>query len=507
MGSIWLAAGLASLPIMAADETPPAAAAAAEATPAPAPAVPAPAVPAAPAPTALVPLPAVIPLPGMVPPTQPEALGMAPNPALPPATPADPNAANFGGQTDTFQTPPTAAAGAIQRIGEIPEVADGFGARPTGFSSGYGGSGGSGGFPMFGGLGESPLRGFSYGASLTGTYDSNPSQGYGGQNGASDSDFFATLGGSISYNTTASDLTFGASYNGGYNQYFNQSDLSGFNQGGQVSANYEGGPLSVLFNAGISMNDGANRYYQAMVQQISYNYALTGRYRMSAKSSLVANFGQNFTDSNGSYQNTGSFDSGVSALWQYSELTEVGPGVRYTSDSGSSQGFRTTIGPTVTFNYKLTGKVSLNSRIGMDFISYEQGSGDDSMMTGLIGLNYRASELWGMNLSLYRDAQANPTLGNGTQDVTNLSLSYNRKIRRATWNVGATYEMGAAGTFRDPNSGDVDTDYFSFNTGLAMPVFANSCTARVFMNWSDQNRSGNNSGDSFQAGAGLNWSF
>jgi hypothetical protein len=498
---MWLAAGLASLPLMAADETTPAEATApAEATPAPAQPAPA-AAPGLPAPAAPVPLPAVIPLPGVVPPTQPQAPGMAPNPALPPAPPTDPNAANSGGQTDTFQAPPTAAAGAIQRMGEIPEVADGFGARPTGFSSGFGD------FSMLGGLGESPLRGFSYGASLTGTYDSNPSQGYGGQNGASESDFFATLGGSLSYHTTASDLSFGGSYNGGYNQYFNQSELSGFNQGGQISANYDGGPLSVLFNAGISMNDGANRYYQDTVQQISYNYALTGRYRLSAKTSLVANIGQNFTDSNGSYQNTGSFDSGVSALWRYSELTEVGPGVRYTSDSGADRGFRTTIGPTVTFNYKLTGKVSLNSRIGMDFVSYDQGSGDDSMMTGLIGLNYRASELWGMNLSLYRDAQADPTLANGTQDITNLSLSYNRKIRRATWNLGVTYEMGAAGTFRNPNSGDVDSDYFSFNTGLAMPIFANSCMGRLFMNWTDRNQSGSNTDGSFQAGFGINWSF
>jgi hypothetical protein len=160
----------------------------------------------------------------------------------------------------------------------------------------------------------------------------------------------------------------------------------------------------------------------------------------------------------------------------------------------------------VTVNYRLSGKISLNSRIGLDFVNYDQGS-DDTMFSGSIGLNYRASELWGMTFSFYRDGQPNPTAVNGTREVTNFNMSYYRRIRRATWNLGVGYEMGATGTLSNPNGGGVDTDYFNISTGLSMPVFADSCSARLFMSWNDRSGGYSSSDGTFQAGAGLNWSF
>ena len=431
---------------------------------------------------------------------------MIPAAGLPPAVDKAPNEADFGGQTGTFDVPvekAKAPQGVVDRLGQMPPVAVGFGDRPSGFANGFGD------FSMASRLFENPLEGFNFGVSLDGTYDTNPTQGYGGPDQTSSGDFFATLGGTIAYRSKASALTFGVSYNGSYMEYFSQSELSGYNQGGSLSASYQGGSFTGNFNLGVSMNNGANRYYQAVVNELSLTYSLSGSYRMSAKTSLNANFGQNLTDPRGGYTATGSFNAGLTAMWHYSDRTQFGPGIRYSADSGTTDNFRTTIGPTVSANYMVDGKISLNSTIGLNFEEYDQGENTTSPSAS-IGVNYKASALWGMSLNYYLGGQANPTMTNGSQEISNLSLNYYRTILRATWNLGVRYEMGAAGTYADPNGRGVNSNFFSVNTGLSMPVFANRAAARISMSW-DQNGGGysGNSGDngSFQAGAGLSWSF
>ena len=424
-----------------------------------------------------------------------------------PAPAALPDAANFGGETDSFEVPievGQSSAAEPNPFAQMQMQANGFGARPSGYSNPVG----MGDFSMANLFAENPLHGLSYSASLTGTYDSNPRQGYGGPNQTNDGDFFTSLGGSVNYRTKASALTFGASYNGTYNYYFNNDELSAYNQGGSLMANYNGGAFTASLMVGLSTNDGANRYYQATVSEFSVNYSLNASYRMSAKTSLDGSFAQRLNDPNGGYTATGSSNANLSAMWHYSDRTQFGPGISYGTSSGETDNFRTTIGPTITVNYRLTGKVSLNSRIGLDFVQYEQAS-DDTSISASINLNYRASELWGMNLSYHQGGQANPGYADGTQMISNLSLGYNRKILRASWNIGINYEMGGSGTNANPYSDEVDSDYFSITTGLSMPVFTNA-SARIFMNW-DQNGGGysGTSGDdsSFQVGAGLTWSF
>ncbi len=482
------------------------------ATPVPTPATPAP-IPATPAPGVAMPMPAAqapaLPAPvetGAVPlqPELPAAPGTPASSGLLPDANALPSPIDYGGQTGTFEAPAGAVespSGGMSQTGQLPEVPTGFGARQTGFTNPFGA------FELLDGLGGSLLRGFSFGASLMGTYSSNPTLGYGGPNQSSGGDFFATLGGNVGYHTTSSALNFGATYSGSYNQYFSQTELSGYNQSGGLSASYEGSAFSANLTVGLSGGDGANRYYQAVVTQYSLNYALSASYRMTPKTSLVANIGQSFTMASGSsYTDTSSLNLGTSAMYHYSDRTQFGPGIGYSSMSGASTGFRTTIGPTISVNYRVTGKISMNSRLGLDFVSYDQGA-DDTTWSGSIGLDYRASELWGMNFSMNRGGQANPTQANGTQENTNFSLNYYHRIRRATWTLGGNYELTSSGTSADPNGNGVDSNYFSFNTGLSMPVFSNRASARTFMSWTDNSGGYVNSGSSFQVGAGLNWSF
>ncbi len=376
-------------------------------------------------------------------------------------------------------------------------------AAPSGFSPLPGAPGGLAGIPA-----GNIFDGLSASTSLSGTYDSNVTQSPGDSVSPVTDDFILSLGGSVNYLSKASEWTFGGNYRGSYNQYFSQTDFSGYSHGGGVVANYEGGRFAATVTAGFDFDQGSNRNYSsAFVERTNYNFGGTARYRLSAKTSLQGNVGQSYsTASGGNFDDTESFDAGISALWRYSPLTELGPGLRYTYRSGSSQTGRSSIGPTLNVNYKLSTKVALTSRVGMDFASYDDGGSADPTVSASIGLNYEASKLWGMNFSLFRDTQADPSVAGAFTEITSLRLGYHRKVRRATLNLGLGYDANRLENPGAAASGS-DRDFFTIDGSLGMAVFSNTSFASIFIRYGDQSSSGSGSYDSVQAGVSISRSF
>ena len=378
-----------------------------------------------------------------------------------------------------------------------------WGGMPSGFLNQ------PGALPFDNGLGGTLLDGLGLSAFLSGTYDTNPSQGNGSSTGGGGGDFFLTLGGTAAYRSKASDWTYGLRYTGSYNQYFKQTRLSGYNQNAGASVNYQGGPLSAGLDVGLNFGSGANRYYEDVVKELSVNVGLSARYQFSRKTAFTGNLSQRFTSaSGGSSSDTGAFNARVAALWRYSSLTEFGPGLSYSVDGGSTQQKLTSIGPTLTANYKLSTKVSINSLIGLEFSQYEDGQTSDPWVSASIGANYQASSLWGMNLSFDRNVSSDPGSDGQFNESTSLRLGYNRKIRRAALNLGVSLQNSS---YHAPDTVVLvrpDSNYLNFDSSIGMPIFANSCNASVFARYSDQNSdSGSNSFDSFQAGFSLSRSF
>lgn len=361
-----------------------------------------------------------------------------------------------------------------------------------------------------GGLGDSILDGFTFATSLAGTYESNVTRSPGLPFAPIEDDFILSLGGRVDYLSKSPEWTFGGGYRGSYNEYLSQSEFSGYSQGAGVLANYEGGRISASLTAGVSLDRGTNQNYSsAFITQTTFTTSLTSRYRLSPKTSLQGDLSQNSTTADdASYSDTQSIAVGVSALWKYSALTEFGPGLRYTFISGSSQTGRTSIGPTVTVNYKLSSKVALNSRVGVDFASYQDGGTADPTVSAAIALNYQASKLWGLNCSLFRGTQADPSLAGAFTEVTSLRLGYNRKIRRAMLNLGVGFDSNSSLRPSDESSGPADDrNFFNIDGSLGMAVLSNTSYASLFFRYGDQSGSPTETWDSFQFGFGINRSF
>jgi hypothetical protein len=378
------------------------------------------------------------------------------------------------------------------------------GGAPSGFSNA------PPAYPLGGGSGRGLLDGFTIAGSLTGSYDTNVTQSPGEPFAPIEDDFITSLGANLGYLSKATTWTFGGNYRASYNQYFNNDEYSGFNHGAGLLANYNGGSLSVSANVGLSLDRGANRYYSGanFVEQTSLNSSLSARYRLSPKASLQGDLGisTSISGDEGTSDNQ-SFNLGASALWRYSPLTEFGPGLRYTYNAGEGTNERTSLGPTMTVNYKLAKKVSLNSRVGMDFSEYSDGASSDPSLSASIALDYRASRLWGMNFSLFRDARASYSSADSFDEVTAMRLGYQRKLRQAALNLGLNYEVNRNQDSGTNTSSREDRDFFSLDGALGMPVFSNTTSASIFMRYNQQNGDTNDSWDSVLSGFSLSRSF
>jgi len=402
----------------------------------------------------------------------------------------------------TLSRMPTQAAGVL-----LPVQTDGFGTTMPGQPSGFSATQTAG--HSISDLGDSLIQGLKLTPSFSTSYNSNISPNQNVTNGTAKDDFIMSLGGNLDYLSKAADFTFGGNYRGNYNRYFNHTDLSGYNQGGGVVANYNGGRFSISGTAGMSVDRGNNsNYASAFVEQTTINSSLTARYRLSPKTSLQGTFSQVYTSATGGYSNTSSLSFDASALWKYSPLTEFGPGVRYTYRSGSTQLGRTSIGPTLNLNYKLSEKVALNSRVGVDFASYDDGTSADPTISASLGLSYQASKLWGLDFSLYRDTQADPSTAGAYTETTSLRLSSHHKIHRAMWNLGASYQINNSIRPGSSSGSSIpERDFLSFDTSLSMLTFANTTNVSIFLQFNDQRGATTGTWNSVQTGFSLSRSF
>jgi hypothetical protein len=352
------------------------------------------------------------------------------------------------------------------------------------------------------------------GTSLSGVYSTNPTMGYTG-NGISPSDsgegdFSMTLGGNLSYGSGNSDWTYSVAYSGGYSHSFNLEDLSGYSQSASASLSRDGGRWNAMLGLSLSIGSGANRQYQAVVDETSLGISLGGSYEVSPKTSINASLGTSVSIANGGNtsgsDNAGSLTGNLAAMWRYSPLLQFGPGLRFSQESGDNGQDRTSVGPTINANYRLSRKISVNGQIGLDFAQYDGGTSDPSVSTS-IGAAYAISKLWSMNASLSRGAQADMSGTGGFNESTSFNLAAQRRIRKASLSAGLSYAMDDALSSTGSRTSENDRRDLGFNASLTMPIFAGRASASTFLSTQDQSENKSSDSGNFTAGFSISYSF
>ncbi len=358
-----------------------------------------------------------------------------------------------------------------------------------------------------GGFGAPSLRdGWSFGANLSGTYDSNVrDRGTSGQD-----DFIMNAGLSANYRSGGRDFQvfFGGGVN--YSQYFSRSEFSGFGYNFSFGASYDGPKLDATLTVNPGLARGNNRYYgNDQVENKTFSTNLSLSYDLGPKTFLSGNLAYQWTDPNGSrYGATESFNAGLSAMWRYSPLLSIGPGVRYSYQSGDLQRGRESVGPTLSASYKASAKVALNGSIGWNFAEYGgSGGGSHDSFFCSIGASYRISDLWGVSLTVHKDTSADGARAGAYRDTFGINASVSRSLPQGSLSVGVGYENSDQLSTAGGNLRNGDLEYYTLNVSYNRPVFADRANAGLFFSWRETDGNAAISEEGYQIGASLSMGF
>jgi len=313
---------------------------------------------------------------------------------------------------------------------------------------------------------------------------------------------------SIAYANPGTNLTIKADAALSYTEYLDNPDFGGVGGSGTLSATYEGAKTTLNTGLSTAREIGANRAYDSSyVERNVFSYSLDGAYRMSRKTTLNASLGYKWDDAPG-FGGTSGLVLGASAMWTYSPLLKIGPGVRYNLQSGDFQADRESFGPTVRADYKLSSKVSLNAETGVDFVRYGgTDAASDEFVFVRIGGSYNPSSLWGFNLSVFRDAQAAPSVPGAYRESFSTRVGLTRKIRRATLAMGVTYESDSLAATDGSDVPDPTGHLMTYDLMLSMPIFRGRSSLDLFYRWRDETGASGSAWDGYQVGLGVNTKF
>ena len=294
---------------------------------------------------------------------------------------------------------------------------------------------------------------------------------------------------------------------------FNELDrFNATNYSFGLNGGYQSSRAKLLFDTAYASTGGVNRFVGNFFEQTSVSSRLTGDYTISPKTSFELSLRQSSVGSETQgFADTSSTTFRVAALWQATPLIRLGPGFRYglrTAEIGASiQDQELTVaGPAFRLDYKLSTKVNLTSNIGLGFA--DTPSGDDELLNFRVGLNYRASSLWGLNLRMIRDTQASLFAGGGFDQVSSYRFGYTRKIRSARLNLGVSYEDRGPQGSTQVVVGFRDSGYLNYTASLGLPVFGDEVDLSLDLAWRDFDTADSlQSWNGFQSGLSMKWLF
>lgn len=344
-------------------------------------------------------------------------------------------------------------------------------------------------------------------------YDSNVTLGSPQGRFAEESDLLIqpSLEGSFRLGSGTGDWRFGVKGNVARMEFQELDRFNVTNYSFGLNGGYESKRLKLNLETSYGSTGGLNRFVGNFFEQTNISSRLTGDYIVSPKTSLELSLRQNSLDSETQgFADTTSTTFRLAGLWQATPLIRLGPGFRYgvrTAEVGGLQEQElTTAGPTLRLDYKLSTKVNLSSNIGLGFV--DSPSGDDELFNWQVGLNYRASALWGLNLRMIRDTQATLFAGGGFDQVTNFRLGYTRKIRSARLNLGLSYEDRAPQGSTQVFNGFRDSRFLTYTASLGFPVFGDEVDLNLNFAWRDfDSADASQSWDGFQSGLSFAWAF
>jgi hypothetical protein len=245
------------------------------------------------------------------------------------------------------------------------------------------------------------------------------------------------------------------------------------------------------------------------VEQTAWKVGLTGNYQMSALTEIRAGYDYTAQDASArlgggvAVNDTSGHALSVDALWTYSPLLKIGPGIRMTEQI-AGRGSLKSLGPSVNLDYKVTEIVNLNAAAAYNWYEADAQQDLGGDLSATVQGVYTPSTLWSINLGLGHSVVANTSGENSFVERTSCRVGFRRKIGRNSVNLG--FSCNFDNVLRGGANSSVERDFYSLDLSVSRPVFDES-EASVFINWRELSSTESSGSDSLIVGVSLNHKF
>jgi hypothetical protein len=292
-------------------------------------------------------------------------------------------------------------------------------------------------------------------------------------------------------------------------EYLDHPALNSTNYSLSGASGYESDKFTAELSLAHSRDSGINRRTSSFLETLSSSLGFDTRYRLSSKTSVSADWDYRESDSlTVGFSDTTSRNYSTKALWAVTPLTELGPGYRWGSRTGYNNSELNVEGPNLSLNYRLSSKVKLRSRFGVDQSSSSFNVGEDTLLNWALSLDYKASALWGLQLTAVKDIQASLSTSGGFDEVSAIRLTHLRKLLGAKLRLTVGFESrNAVDTLGNVGNEFREYDFFETRCSFEMPVYSDKADLELSVAHRELTSDLRRSWDGWQAGLGLTWRF
>ena len=292
-------------------------------------------------------------------------------------------------------------------------------------------------------------------------------------------------------------------------EYLDHPELNAVNYRFSGSGGYGSDKFTAELSLGHLRDSGINRRTGSFLETLSSNLGFDTRYRLSSKTSVSADWDyRDYESLTEGFSDTKSQNFSTRALWALTPLTELGPGYRWGSRTGYNNSELNVEGPNLSLNYRLSSKVKLRSRFGVDQSSSSFNVGKDSLLNWALSLDYKASALWGLQLTAVKDSQASLSTSGGFDEVSAIRLTHLRKILDSKLRLTVGFaSRNAVDTLGNVANEFREYDFFETRCSFEMPVYSDKAELELSVAHRELTSDLQRSWDGWQAGLGLTWRF
>lgn len=224
---------------------------------------------------------------------------------------------------------------------------------------------------------------------------------------------------------TSAVWSLSAIYSPTWTAYADFSDLDSFDHAVSSLLKYNGPVLKSQARLSYIEVTGNDRYIQDVTTTATSQAEVLSSYELSGRTTLESRFLMQRTDREDIgtriFNDEDTISLQISALWQATGLTRLGPSIQFGATDSTLSPDRTFTDFLLRVDYESSALLKFTGQGGAQLLSIEEGRGEYWRPSALFAAQYDPNPLWQVNLNAYSRSNPAPNVSNSDLQTTGFS--------------------------------------------------------------------------------------